>query len=56
MSDNYPDITNIELFDKPLLGTRAYIAFNKEYNAIQIVFRGTDNFSNYLEDLSLIKT
>lgn len=55
MSANYPDLERIQVVDNEEFGTRAYLAYNSKRNAITVVFRGTDNPRNWIEDITLTK-
>ncbi|CAD8095240.1 unnamed protein product [Paramecium sonneborni] len=55
VSNQYPDLTNIEVFENLIQGTKGYIAYNKKESAIVVVFRGSSNIQNWIEDVSFGK-
>ncbi|CAK88452.1 unnamed protein product (macronuclear) [Paramecium tetraurelia] len=56
VSKSYPDLTNIEVFENLVSGTKGYIAYNKKESAIVVVFRGSSNIQNWIENISFGKT
>ncbi|CAK69576.1 unnamed protein product (macronuclear) [Paramecium tetraurelia] len=55
VSGNYPNIQNPQVFENIIQGTKGYIAFNPTYNAITVVFRGSSNIQNWLDNIQFDK-
>ncbi|CAD8103890.1 unnamed protein product [Paramecium sonneborni] len=57
VSGNYPDIQNPKVFENIIQGTKGYIAYNPNinYKAITIVFRGSSNIQNWLDNIQFDK-
>ncbi|CAD8199787.1 unnamed protein product [Paramecium pentaurelia] len=55
VSTNYPNIEKPLVFENTIAGTKGYIAYNPSYNAITVVFRGSSNIQNWLDNIQFDK-
>lgn len=66
VSRNYPDMKNVQVFESVIAvkhifllfsqGTKGYIGYNSKLQAITIVFRGSSNVQNWMENINFTKT
>ncbi|CAK69575.1 unnamed protein product (macronuclear) [Paramecium tetraurelia] len=56
ISQKYPNLTKVQVFENVEMKTRGYIAYNSQTQAITVVFRGSDNIKNFIADIDTKKT
>ncbi|CAK65397.1 unnamed protein product (macronuclear) [Paramecium tetraurelia] len=56
ISEQYPHLTKVQVFENVDMKTRGYIAYNSQTQAITVVFRGSDNIKNFIADIDTKKT
>ncbi|CAD8103892.1 unnamed protein product [Paramecium sonneborni] len=56
ISEQYPHLTNVQVFENNEMKTRGYIAYNSMTQAITVVFRGSENIKNFIADIDTKKT
>ncbi|CAD8108992.1 unnamed protein product [Paramecium sonneborni] len=55
ISEQYPHLSKIQIFENIELETRGYIAYNSHSQAITVVFRGSQNLKNFIADIDAQK-
>ncbi|CAD8184972.1 unnamed protein product [Paramecium octaurelia] len=55
ISQQYPHLSKIQIFENIELETRGYIAYNSASQAITVVFRGSNNMKNFIADIDYKK-
>ncbi|CAK84420.1 unnamed protein product (macronuclear) [Paramecium tetraurelia] len=55
ISQQYPHLSKIQIFENIELETRGYIAYNSHSQAITVVFRGASNIKNFIADIDAKK-